>query len=128
LGVYKSGFKIFTRYMNKIAKTGFYISIISYFAFAFFDYLRPGFVSYVFSVHWFLLAAIIFGIIWASNLISEKNQGIIKRIIIEMSKFIIGVILFVIIWREGEVFGDFRILLALIGFLIPWISMKLLRE
>ena len=44
--------------MGDIIKTGFLTSVISYFAFVFFDFLRPGFVSNVFSVHLFLLSAI----------------------------------------------------------------------
>lgn len=45
-----------------VARTGFYAALVSYAAFWLCDAIRPGFVSNYFSVHWFLIAAIVFAV------------------------------------------------------------------
>lgn len=49
-----------------LTQTVFLTATLSFVVFLLFDLLRPGFVSNVFSVHWFLLAAIVSGIWWGS--------------------------------------------------------------
>ncbi len=49
-----------------VARTGFYASIVSYAVFWACDAIRAGFVSDYFSVHWFLLAAIVFASWWGA--------------------------------------------------------------
>lgn len=113
--------------MRSIAQTGFFVSILSYALFAVADYWRPGFVSYHFSVHWWLLAVIIFGGWWAKySLESDKIDP--SRLIAWPIKLATGALLFVILWEEGGVFGDFRIVLALVGLLLPWLVAMLLSK
>ena len=49
-----------------VARTGFFMSLISYVVFFFLDFVRPGFVSRAFSVHLFLAATLLFGAWWSS--------------------------------------------------------------
>ena len=48
-----------------IARTGFYVSVVSYLVFLLADLIKPGFVSNYMSVHWFLFAAIVFAVWWS---------------------------------------------------------------
>ena len=48
-----------------VARTGFFMSLISYVVFLFLDFVRPGFVSRAFSVHLFLAATLLFGAWWS---------------------------------------------------------------
>lgn len=114
--------------MNDIAKTGFTVSLSSYLLFALFDYLRPGFVSYVFSLHWFLAPIIVFAVLFVLTFASEKKKGLFFEIITLFLQFLSGGVIFILIWREGEIFGDFRIFLSLFGFLSPWLAMRLLKN
>ncbi|MFH1712186.1 MAG: hypothetical protein ABH846_03050 [Patescibacteria group bacterium] len=113
--------------MRDIAKIGFITSLISYGVFALADYLRPGFVSFTFSVHWFLLFLIVFGV-WWSIYDDQMSSSKVGTIVAWPIKIALGMLLFVIIWQEGEVFGDLRVFLALIGLLIPFFIPLLLRH
>lgn len=109
---------------SAVYKTGYLTFLASYILFILADFWRPGFVSWVFSVHWLLLAAVIFGVLWAwSSEINETRQNRLLGILLKLS---LGVILLIVLWREGGVFGDFRIILALIGFFLPWLLPALL--
>ena len=88
-----------------IAKTAFLTGLISYGVFLLFEYLRPGFVQYVFSVHWFLLAVIGTGIWLAVVAKDQKSTNKLWRLV----QLIVGLLLMIVMLREGEVFGDFRI-------------------
>ncbi len=100
----------------EIAKFGFLVSIFSYAFFLLCEYLREGFISFVFSVHIFLIPIIVFGFIWSQHEVCSKcNATIIFTI-----KLLAGVVLMVVLWREGGVFGDLRIIMSLIGFMLPF--------
>ncbi|MDP2631799.1 MAG: hypothetical protein Q8P30_03485 [Candidatus Uhrbacteria bacterium] len=111
--------------MSRIAKTGFYTSLIAYVVFALADYWRPGFVSYVFSVHWFLLVSLVFGVMWTLSYrsadVEDEETGKLRMITATLLRSVVGISLLIIVWREGEVFGDFRIFLALVAFALPWL-------
>lgn len=109
--------------MNRIARTGFIVSLLSFGLFAIADYTRPGFVSYVFSVYWFLFAALVFGIWWA--LLDDASET--SKLFAWPVKVAIGVALLALFWKEGGAFGDFRALLALVGLVLPWIVPVVLR-
>ncbi|HAL50398.1 MAG: hypothetical protein UU40_C0003G0047 [Candidatus Uhrbacteria bacterium GW2011_GWD2_41_121] len=103
-----------------IAKTGFLVSVISYGFFLLCEYLRPGFVSYVFSVHLILIPAIVFGIWWAQVAIERKGRSLMWIVF----KIFVGLLLMIILWREGTTFGDFRIFISLIGLALPFVLLK----
>ncbi len=109
---------------SSIAKTAFLTSLISYGVFLLFEYLRPGFVQYVFSVHWFLVLIIGTGIWYAVVAQDHARRNTLWR----LAQLIIGLLLMVVLLREGEVFGDFRILVAVIGLALPFAVARLLRS
>ncbi|MBT3230662.1 hypothetical protein HN358_02670 [Candidatus Uhrbacteria bacterium] len=106
-----------------IAKTAFLTGLISYGVFLLFEYLRPGFVQYVFSVHWFLLAVIGTGIWLAVVAKDQKSTNKLWRLV----QLIVGLLLMIVMLREGEVFGDFRIVMALVGLVLPFVVARGLR-
>jgi hypothetical protein len=108
---------------HSIAKTAFLTSLISYGVFLLFEYLRPGFVQYVFSVHWFLVVIIGTGVWWALIAQEQKSRNKLWRLV----QLIVGLLLMIIMLREGEVFGDFRIIMALVGLVLPFVLARGLR-
>lgn len=108
--------------MTRVFRTGFLVSCLSYGLFALADYLRPGFVSYVFSVHWFLLAAMVFGVAWAMTADTRAERSVAAW----PMRIGIAALLFTLFWTEGSVFGDMRILFALTGSAAPLVAPFLL--
>jgi|GEM_PF-1576158 len=109
---------------NLIAKTGFYSSFIGYLIFILAEYARHGFVSFIFSPHLFLIAILVFGLWWGleGNYQTNKFSGLFSW----LGLLLASLILFIIVWKEGEVFGDSRVIAALIAFCLPAIVYKLL--
>ncbi|MBT4856816.1 hypothetical protein HON52_01350 [Candidatus Uhrbacteria bacterium] len=112
--------------MSDILKTGFHTSLLSYALFFFADYMRPGFVSITFSVHWFLLTAIIFGILWTFAADRAKSEKFLGRMWRWIWQLVFGLLLFMMVWQAMSSAGDLRIFVALVGFLLPWIVIRLL--
>ena len=110
-----------------IARTGYSVSLISYVFFLALDWLRPGFVANVFSPHLFLLAAIVFGILWARH-ISPRPSSLFPPFFLFLFILPFSLLLAIFAWSEGRSFGDWRILVALTAFLVPWIMTHSLRS
>ncbi|MBU4314906.1 hypothetical protein KJ673_00705 [Patescibacteria group bacterium] len=100
-----------------IAKTVLSISLITYGFFLLCEYLRPGFVSFVFSAHLFLIPILVFGI-WLSVIEKEDERNKNVSVIFQV---LLGLLLMLVFWREGEVFGDMRIFMSLAGLLLPFV-------
>jgi hypothetical protein len=49
---------------RSVLKTAYLTSLASEVGFLFLEWLRPGFVTHVFSPHLFLAAALVFGVLW----------------------------------------------------------------
>lgn len=101
----------------RLFRTAFLVCIFSALGFAYIDYLEPGFVSFVFSVYWWLAAAIVFGILWAT--VERKDDEKLSSFLLSLSSLLIGLALAGIVWHNGEVFGDFRLLFAVCTFIMP---------
>ncbi|RMD50409.1 hypothetical protein D6827_04090, partial [Candidatus Parcubacteria bacterium] len=93
--------------MSSVFKTGFYTAVISYIFFIIVEYFYPGFVSNFFWVHYLLLAAVIFLILWLSKGFNHDNASDngrwIKELIVFCCQLFLGTILFVVFWREGNI-------------------------
>lgn len=111
---------------HALAKTAFLTSIIAYGAFLLFEYLRPGFVQFVFSVHWFLVAVVLTGAWWAM-VYQEETHGRLKEVMDRPGLMILGILLMVVLLREGQVFGDFRIVIGLVGLVLPTMIGKFIK-
>ncbi len=110
--------------MHVIAKTGFYVSLISYAVFWLLDVMRPGFVARSFSVHLFLLAALIFGVWWGMTLKEYTDRPWVQILFTA----IFGFFLSVITWGVGEGFGALRLVVVVIAFFIPFIVWRLIQK
>ncbi len=110
--------------MQSIVKTGFYVSLTSYVIFWLLDAMRPGFVSRSFSVHLFLLAAIMFGVWWGIVVKEYMDRPWVQMCVTG----ILGIVLAVIVWIFGEQFGLLRLLITLLSLFIPMLFWNLLRR
>ncbi len=106
-----------------ITRTTFLTTLASYLMFLLAEYFRPGFVSFIFSVHWFLLPLFVFALLWMRfDSANMKTPRVIKFVLF----IITSLLLFILVWRETEVLADARVFLALIAALTPWIIERLL--
>lgn len=110
--------------IERIAKTGFYVSLISYVCFWLLDVLRPGFVSRSISVHLFLFATLVFGIWWAVVVKEYTDRPWVQM----LCAGAFGIILSVITWTFGEGFGAFRLIVVVTAFFIPLIFWRLIQK
>lgn len=110
--------------IERIAKTGFFISLFSYVVFWLMDALRPGFVARSFSVHVFLLCAIGFGVWWGVKVQSYTDRPWVQM----LTAGGFGFILAVITWRLGSGFDLFRPLMTLVALCVPWVVWLLIRR
>jgi hypothetical protein len=108
--------------LEDIAKTGFFVSVISYVMFWGVEVMRPGFVSRHFSVHIFFLIAIVFGSVWNDRMHDYQNHPVLQRIAV----LLFGIVLFVLTWNLGEGLAASRIVVSLIAFLVPVVVLKLI--
>lgn len=106
-----------------IAQTGFFVSLASYAFFWFIDLVRPGFVARFFSVHLFLLGVIVFGIWWGSVVEEYTDRPRMQHIIITMC----GILLAVLTWNLGEIFGGWRAIVSAVALVIPILALRLLK-
>lgn len=105
---------------ERIAKTGFLTSAISFVLFFATELLRPGFVSRSFSVYLFLLSAILFGVWWSST----EPVSFTRRFVWWGIAFVFAVLGFVIVWNVTPGLEE-RPLLAILAFLSPFLLVSL---
>ncbi len=110
-------------FQTTISRTGFYVSLISYVVFWVLDILQPGFVARTFSVHIFLLSAIVFGIWWAI-VVKEYTERPWFEMLVAL---VLGILLSVLTWIFGEGLGMFRILVVFLALFVPLLVLRLFK-
>ena len=110
--------------MVSLARTAYLVSCVSYLVFLFLEWLRPGFVSYVFSPHLFLAAAIVFGVLWGWK--GDGGWKLEAGIRGKVVALIVGLLLAWVVWTMGRSLEEFRILVTLAAFLTPFTIYRLL--
>ncbi|MBI4257281.1 hypothetical protein HY626_04470 [Candidatus Uhrbacteria bacterium] len=110
--------------LEAITRTGFLVSLTSYIVFWLADVVQPGFVSRYFSVHIFLLATVVFGILW-SMVLEEYEQRPLIHILLAIT---FGVVLAVLTWGLAADLGVYRVPLVLLTALTPMILYALMRD
>lgn len=114
--------------MKEIMKTGFLTAFISYIVFLLAEFLRPGFVSFIFSVHWFLLAMLIFGALTTFWPRASRFKPADLRLRPVLLALAVGLILGIMVWRSGAAFGDWRIFVTLAVAVAPITGWHFLQE
>lgn len=104
-----------TLWQERIAKTGFFTSAISYVSFWIVDALRPGFVARYLSVHLFLLAAVVFGAWWMATVREYRDWPFAQYGVAA----VLGIVLASIAWTLGAGFESYRLLAVLAAFVTP---------
>ncbi len=113
-----------TGFLERIARTGFLVSVGSYVLFWVFDLIEPGFVSRYFSVHIFLLSSIIFGLIWGVAVDEYTSRPWIESFV----AFVLGVLLAVITWSVSDGLEGYRLVLVPIALITPSVIYVLIRD
>lgn len=106
---------------DKLLRTAFLTAVGTYIGFAGIEYLEPGFVSTVFSLHIVAAIALVLGIAWAHTArraVTPKHWYLVLHAL--------GIALAVLVWREGQVFAEWRLFLSLAAALLPALVLKAL--
>lgn len=111
-------------WQERIAKTGFFTSAISYVSFWIVDALRPGFVARYLSVHLFLLAAIIFGAWWTATVREYRDWPFVQY----GAATLFGIVFATIAWTLGAGFESYRLLAVLAVLVTPATVLALVRS
>ncbi len=113
--------------MKDVMKIAFWTALVSYVIFAFVDFWRPGFVSDIFSVHWFLAVTVVFGVLTifipASSRFKPADQWLAPYLLAGF----IGLLLSILVWRVGTVFGDWRVFLSFVCLVAPGLMLKIFK-
>jgi hypothetical protein len=92
-----------------------HVSIALYAALLFAEYLRPGFVSTVMNVH--VMWMVIVPSVLASDV--HTSSGLVKKGASAFALAILGIVLALIVWHLGDVFGAMRFWFAVVVGLTP---------
>lgn len=111
--------------MSAVFRTGYLVSFASFIVFFVLEWLRPGFVTHVFSVHWFLFSAVVFGVLWMRSLSSTPVTRFQAPAILGVS--LLSILFAVFAWVNGQPFEDLRLLVTLAAFMVPWVVFGLLK-
>ncbi|MBI4438279.1 hypothetical protein HY631_05010 [Candidatus Uhrbacteria bacterium] len=100
------------------------MSATSYVVFWVMDLAIPGFVSRYFSVHLFLLSAIMLGLAWASLVREYEERPWIHTALC----LALGLLAAVLVWKTGEELEGYRFLISVIALLVPSIVYSLMKD
>ncbi|MBI4592261.1 hypothetical protein HY733_02325 [Candidatus Uhrbacteria bacterium] len=109
--------------LEAITRTGFLVSLASYIVFWLSDVMQPGFVSRYFSVHIFLLATVVFGVLW-SIVLEEYEQRLLIHVLLAVT---FGVVLAVLTWDLAADLDVYRVPVVLLTAVIPAMLYALIR-
>lgn len=110
--------------LETIARTGFLVSLTSWIVFWLADLVEPGFVSRSFSVHIFLLAAIVCGWIWSQTLEDYTSRPRAQAVVGALG----GLGMAVLTWNLSQDLGIYRVPLALLSASVPTMVYALMRD
>lgn len=117
--------------MKELLSFAWKVFFASWVGFLFLDFLRPGFVSQVFFVHWFLIAAL------ACSGASLANTSLAMGSLPagkagkgggRIGAILSGIVFAILVWRAGDAFGDLRIFLAILALVLPWLLLNALYD
>ena len=99
------------------------VTLIVYLALLCAEYLRPGFVSSAMNVHVLWIAIVAFGV---SGIVSDADPMIVekKSVILRIGLLFVGILLALIVWHIGALFGDMRLFFAIAIGILPIVLLK----
>ncbi len=108
-----------------VLRTGYFTSVGSYFAFLLLEWLKPGFVSNVFSPHLFLAVAIALGILWGwkKEWRNEKYE-----LGIQVTAWLLGFVFAWVAWTIGRPLEEFRVLITLVAVVTPFLICRIIQR
>ncbi len=112
------------RPLETIARTAFFTSLASYIVFWLADLSVPGFVSRYFSVHFFLLSSVVFGLLWSHTLEEYEERPYMQA----CAAVTLGIIDAVLVWFASDGAGGYRMVLVIGAFLGSVLVLKILTD
>lgn len=110
--------------MRQLWYTGYLVSSFTFLVLSYVEWQIPGFVSLVFPVYLILIVAIVCGI---ASLTAARPHEVTGRAY-ELVAVAIGVVLAITIFHAAGVFGAFRLVLAVMVFVLPVLLLKALSD
>ncbi|MBI2473088.1 hypothetical protein HYV70_00845 [Candidatus Uhrbacteria bacterium] len=110
--------------IEPLVRTGFLTSLLFYILFWFTDFLIPGFVSRYFSVHLFLLTALVCGLLWSHVIDTYRQHPQWRRFIV----FSLGFMFALLTWKFTSGLGFERFFLVMVVFFTPTLLSFFLNE
>lgn len=106
-----------------IPRFGLIVSLVAYLGLLFAEYLRPGFVSNAMNAHVLWIAIVGF---CAYEFVVDSQPMIEARRsrISHLASIVVGVVLALIVWHLGALFGDMRLFFTLTVGILPFILLK----
>ena len=102
-------------FFQELAKTGFLASLAAYAVFWFTEFFVPGFVSHFFSVHDFLLSALVCSFVWTSSMRTYVPHSSVRRLLLA----IFGIGLAVLTFHFTKELGVERFFLVVVACFMP---------
>jgi hypothetical protein len=113
-----------TPLLETIARTGYLTSVVSYVIFWVTDLVIPGFVSRYFSVHVFLLTALVCGFVWGSRVKEYTERAWLHQ----GMALLFGILLSVIVWNSSEGLDGYRLVVSLMALVTPTVVYALIKD
>ena len=110
--------------MRSLWYTGYIVASLACLVLAYLEWQVPGFVSFVFPVYAILIVAIVCGLGTLLANIANKPTTIRAQV----GAMLIGAVIAMVIFRAGEAFGIFRLVLALVAVVLPLLLLKALTD
>lgn len=111
---------------TRILRTIFLTSGFAYLFFMYLDTIEPGVVSDVLSAHLWLLPLVVSGVWWAV-VAKEDDEKKETRMLAVIAALLVGLVFGGLVWHNGDMFGDFRLLLALGAVALPMLAYRSLK-
>ena len=110
--------------MDKIIKTGFYVSLVSLVTFLFFEYFISGFVSNYFPINILVIFLLVFAVLYAFY--SEKSMSRFGQAL--AFALIFGILFAYLVVRELDASNEYRFLISFFVLILPTIIIGIIYE
>lgn len=110
--------------MKNLWYIGYVIAGLSFLGLVYAEWQVPGFVSYTFPITLVLMIAIVCGV---ASLMTQAGTRASRRHHY-LFALLVGIVVSLTVFRAGEVFGAFRLMVALVVLVMPMLLLKALDD